>query len=361
VSRGGEALRPAYRSVSAPPSRLTERGHVLLLGCVKTKRTTPSPARDLYTSTLFTRRRGYAEASGCPWYVLSARYGLVAPDEVIAPYDVHLASQPSSYRSAWGAFVTEQLRRERGSLAGLVVEVHAGDSYVDAVRRPLEAAGATVVDPVDAQAMGETLAWYGGQRAGESRDVDDDEPEQSEGGAAAAAVAVLGDPERAVPVPELLGSDRTALDRSGLYSWWVGERGARELSAGLGLPVAAGLVYAGQAGATRRRSGQPSSNTLWTRLPRMHARGRAEFSTFRRTLAAVLREPLGLTHEDDGRLDEWIDEHLRVTALPVGDPDTLADLEDDVLEQLDPPLNLQGMRTTPVRARLSELRRSRPR
>ncbi len=60
---------------------------------------------------------------------------------MIAPYDVHLASQPSSYRSAWGAFAAEQLRGERGTLAGLVVEVHAGDAYVEAVRRPLGAAG----------------------------------------------------------------------------------------------------------------------------------------------------------------------------------------------------------------------------
>ncbi len=237
------------------------------------------------------------------------------------------------------------------------MEVHAGDAYVDAVRRPLEAAGVTV----NARSMGETLAWYGGQRAGEPRDVEDDEPDQPEDDTVAEAVAVLGDPERAVPVPELLSSDRAALDRPGLYSWWIDESGARDLSAGLGLPVPAGLVYAGQAGATRWPSGQPSTNTLWTRLTKMHARGRAEFSTFRRTLAAVLREPLGLTSEDDPRLDEWIDEQLSVVALPMTDAGALAGLEDDVLEELDPPLNLQGMRPTPVRARLSELRRSRPR
>jgi hypothetical protein len=121
--------------------------------------------------------------------------------------------------------------------------------------------------------------------------------------------------------------------------------------------VTPGLVYAGQAGATRWPSGQPSTNTLWSRLTRMHARGRAEFSTFRRTLAAVLRKPLGLTHEDAPRLDEWIDEQLSVVALPVTDPDALAELEDDVLEQLDPPLNLPGMRPTAIRTRLKELRR----
>jgi hypothetical protein len=45
ASRGGEALQPPYRSASPSLSRPTERGHVFLLGCVRTKRATPSPAR----------------------------------------------------------------------------------------------------------------------------------------------------------------------------------------------------------------------------------------------------------------------------------------------------------------------------
>lgn len=118
---------------------------------------------------MFARRRRYADAVGRPWYVLSARLGLVGPDEVIAPYDLHLAAQPASYRTAWGLFVVEQLRLQRDRLAGLVVEVHAGDASVSAVRRPLEAAGAVVLDPVNARSMGETLAWYDERLAGDDQ------------------------------------------------------------------------------------------------------------------------------------------------------------------------------------------------
>lgn len=39
------------------------------------------------------------------------------------------------------------------------------------------------------------------------------------------------------------------------------------------------------------------------------------------------------------------------------DADALADLERRVLEQLDPPLNLDGMPPTPLRQRLAQLRR----
>jgi hypothetical protein len=38
------------------------------------------------------------------------------------------------------------------------------------------------------------------------------------------------------------------LDSPGLYSWWVDDRGAIDLSTGLGHPVVAGRIYAGQKG-----------------------------------------------------------------------------------------------------------------
>jgi len=41
----------------------------------------------LYISDWFLKARRYAEASGCDWLILSAQYGLVAPDRVIAPYN----------------------------------------------------------------------------------------------------------------------------------------------------------------------------------------------------------------------------------------------------------------------------------
>jgi len=131
----------------------------VLLGCVKSKHSTAVPAKDLYSSTLFARRRRYAEASGAPWFVVSSRWGLVAPDEVIAPYDVYLGDMSAPYRHAWAEFVVAQLAGHV-RLPGATIEIHAGDHYVDALRPALERVGAELIDPVDAHSMGETLAWY---------------------------------------------------------------------------------------------------------------------------------------------------------------------------------------------------------
>lgn len=46
------------------------------------------PAKDLYTSTYFGKKREFAETVGDQWMILSALHGLLPPGEAIKPYDV---------------------------------------------------------------------------------------------------------------------------------------------------------------------------------------------------------------------------------------------------------------------------------
>lgn len=143
----------------AAPSTDQVAGDLVLVGSVRSTLAEAAPARDLYTGALFARRRRYAEASGRPWFVISARWGLVAPGELVAPHDVVLADMPPAYRHGWAEFVVGQLEALL-PLADLVLEVHAGDQVLDTLRAAVERAGATVLDPVDAHSLTETLGWY---------------------------------------------------------------------------------------------------------------------------------------------------------------------------------------------------------
>lgn len=87
----------------------SERETVVLVACVKGKGATPSPARDLYQSDWFRKARAYAEAVGDRWYILSAKYGLVPPDAVIAPYEKTLKRMPAHERRIWGQWVVTDL------------------------------------------------------------------------------------------------------------------------------------------------------------------------------------------------------------------------------------------------------------
>lgn len=355
IPRGSTTTAQVSLPNPAGPANGSSGADLLLVTCVKSKRPTPAAAKDLYTSPLFRKERAYAEASGLPWFILSAEHGLVQPEQWLAPYRRYLPDPPSSYQLAWGQFVVERLELLTGPLEGKRVEVHASHVYVEAIRVPLESKAATVLTPLAGLPQGQRLQWYD-QHEGGRLDASPD----SDGSIhpdVASFVGVLREEDQAVPPRTFLAQRRSDLSSPGLYSWWVDATGAKDLSTGLGHQVKPALIYAGLAGATRWPSGRRSTNTLWSRIAGMHLGGRHEFSTFRRTLGSILAAAAGADDIDEERLTEWMHEHLRVIAVPHDDPDTLGRLESEVLEQLDPPLNLQGRPRTPLRARLTELRR----
>jgi len=141
-------------------------GRVILLGCVKLKRASRAPARDLYISPLWCGRRAYAEACGVPWLILSAEHGLVDPEQPLDPYDQALAQLPAAARRAWGAGagVVAELVDRYGPLDGITFEVHAGEAYRAAIERGIGDAGGQLDVPLRGLPLGGQLSWYGAHR-----------------------------------------------------------------------------------------------------------------------------------------------------------------------------------------------------
>lgn len=145
----------AFRLATAPRTRL------LLVGCGKSKLPVAAPARELYTGSLFQARRRHADATGLPWWVISALHHLVQQDALLEPYDLALKSLSPFKRTGWGCVVADALRAEIGQ-RGLDVrlcdiEVHAGAAYADALRPWL---GAQIITPLEGLGVGQQLAWY---------------------------------------------------------------------------------------------------------------------------------------------------------------------------------------------------------
>lgn len=133
---------------------------ITLIGCVSKKAAGSRPARDLYDSELFRRRRAFAERSGRPWLILSALHGVVDPDTVLNPYDVALNRMSKAARREWGRRVVSQLESRFSSLDGVEFEIHAGDEYGTAIEAPLGERGASIVRPLQGLRIGEQLQWY---------------------------------------------------------------------------------------------------------------------------------------------------------------------------------------------------------
>jgi hypothetical protein len=175
---------------------------------------------------------------------------------------------------------------------------------------------------------------------------------------------VVADARAALALPRpLAGAEGRVPGRPGLYAIHGEADAWREL--GLGEPPDVRPLYIGKA-----------EDSLASRDLKTHfGDGRTGQSTVRRSFAALLHDTLelrgiprntakpgyfsnyGLSAAHDAALTRWMREHLQLAVWPKpGDCDfALRDLEDALVVELKPPLNLQGV-VTPWTAQVKAAR-----
>lgn len=106
-----------------------------LVGCAAAKLKRPAPARELYTSALFRKSSAYVEHHTDRWYILSAKHGLLHPDQVVEPNNMKLGRNQALPIWDWAAMVNEQLVRELSGVPNVRRLVLAGEHYRTVLRR----------------------------------------------------------------------------------------------------------------------------------------------------------------------------------------------------------------------------------
>lgn len=101
---------------------------VALVACCKTKLSGSHPAKDLYQSLLFKKSREYAEKNADYWLILSAKHGVLHPDEVIESYDVTLKEMSKKERVVWGNSIKSVLEPIKSKVKLLVL---CGEIYCE--------------------------------------------------------------------------------------------------------------------------------------------------------------------------------------------------------------------------------------
>jgi hypothetical protein len=341
---------------------------VVLLGSLGERVNVPAPAKEVFREVAFQLARIEAELGGGDWFVLSAEHGLVAPDEWMSPDSRTLDDLDTGYRVAWASWVVTRLESLVGPVDGTTVRVDAPDAIVGPLFTELQDAGALVTS---GRAGGVTPALrpravpsegdWTGHEAFDPAPVAVVEEPAPEGptlapvldlGTRSPVAAHLLDPDHVVPASKA----GVLPDVPGLYAWMVDPVGARELNRCLQLPVRAGLLFVGQVGGSRWHAATDPALTLVGHVDRVQLRGRSRASTFRMTLATVLRQRLSMTSLEDPRLTEWMLEHLSVSWWAEGEPGELHDLEQAVVRELAPPLNVDHDPASEYRTRLGQLR-----
>ena len=130
---------------------------VFLVSCVAGKRSGPTPAAELYTSAWFIKARELVEASGEPWFILSAEHGLLAPDQVIAPYERTLNTMSASERREWARRVQQQMEVSLPEADEVVVL--AGNRYRENLMPYLREQFWKVTVPMEGLTIGRQLSW----------------------------------------------------------------------------------------------------------------------------------------------------------------------------------------------------------
>ena len=128
---------------------------IFLVSCASEKRPEPAKAKDLYISNLFKKSRAYIESTGKPWFILSAKYDLVDPEECICPYNKTLNEMPKEKRRKWAEGVLEQLLLHLDGVNSVVIL--AGKRYREFLEPELSNRGFNVCVPM--RQIGKQLSW----------------------------------------------------------------------------------------------------------------------------------------------------------------------------------------------------------
>jgi cytoplasmic iron level regulating protein YaaA (DUF328/UPF0246 family) len=130
---------------------------IVLVACVSKKHEMPMSARLLYCSPWFEKASAYADRIGDEGYILSAKYGLVRPDQVIQPYNETLNTMSAQERRTWAKKVALDLQKILHS--GDRVIFLAGIHYREYLIEPIKRSGCSIEIPMEGLRIGEQLGW----------------------------------------------------------------------------------------------------------------------------------------------------------------------------------------------------------
>ncbi|WP_137279508.1 DUF6884 domain-containing protein [Pseudomonas rhizoryzae] len=130
---------------------------VCLVACTSKKSDQPTAAELIYRSPLFLAARSYAQHRADQWFILSAKHGLLSPEEIIAPYNESLLNQSELQRQEWATDVYKALNARVP--AGARIIFLAGSAYRSYLAPAFEADGRETAAPMSALGIGSQVAW----------------------------------------------------------------------------------------------------------------------------------------------------------------------------------------------------------
>lgn len=83
--------------------------NIALIGCSSLKQNRSCQAKDLYLGKIFVLSYRIAKKENLPIFILSAKYGLITENDIIAPYDLSLKDLNNQGKKEWSQKVITKM------------------------------------------------------------------------------------------------------------------------------------------------------------------------------------------------------------------------------------------------------------
>lgn len=123
---------------------------IVFISCGKAKKKVPCAAKDLYVGSLFQKCKKWVEKRGVRYYILSAKHGILCPEDIIEPYNMTIKGKKEI--EAW----TKKVECQLLSLAFAKNE-HVISLAPDRYTVPLRLYFASVKEPLKNLGLGERM------------------------------------------------------------------------------------------------------------------------------------------------------------------------------------------------------------
>ena len=128
-----------------------------LISCSKSKGDHRDLARNIYVSPLYRKSVMVADGWGVSFSILSAKYGLLDPDQTIEPYDLTLKGASKEFKHEWANKVDKQIRNSIQRNKHLIVL--AGDYTMLRWSKPVGTILLTLSAPMRGLSLGNSWAF----------------------------------------------------------------------------------------------------------------------------------------------------------------------------------------------------------
>ncbi len=102
-----------------------------LISCTEKKKQYCCPAEDLYSGSNFPRHLKTCKEKYNKFFIISAKFGLVEPEQSLGPYDLNLADLNDEEKFIWAKFILARLRLVLNGtdMKKVRLIVHASETY----------------------------------------------------------------------------------------------------------------------------------------------------------------------------------------------------------------------------------------